>query len=50
MDCDGISNNIQDKNHKIHELVRIVNPDSWDVEEAVVPWSSVGSLGLQRFS
>ena len=38
MDCDGISNNIQDKNHKIHELVRIVNPDSWNVEEAVVPW------------
>ena len=37
MDCDGISNNIQDKKHKIHELVRIVNPDSWNVEEAVVP-------------
>ena len=38
MDCNGISNNIQDKNHKIHELLRIGNPDSWNVEEAVVPW------------
>ena len=38
MDFDGISNNIQDKNHKIHELVRVVNPDHWNVEEAVVPW------------
>lgn len=34
----SLSNNIQDKNNKIFELVKIVNPSYWNMEETVIPW------------
>ncbi len=41
MDGDIIKsrNNAQETN-RIHELLNIVNPDSWNIDEVVVPWKA----------
>ena len=39
MDVIESKNNAQETN-RIHELVNIVNPDSWNIDEVVIPWKA----------
>ncbi|XP_076314797.1 E3 SUMO-protein ligase KIAA1586-like [Tachypleus tridentatus] len=42
MDCAHLKSrhNAQENDNKIHELVNILETDSWDIDEVVVPWKA----------
>ena len=51
MDCDHLTskNNDQKNNNKLHELLNLLEPDTWNIEEVVVPWKAAEER-LSRFN
>ena len=51
MDCDDLTseNNDQENDSKLYELLNLLEPDTWNIEEVVVPWKAAEEK-LSRFS
>ena len=51
MDCDHLTskNNDQKNDKKLHELLNLLEPDTWNIEEVVVPWKAAEER-LSRFN